>query len=138
MPELKRGEREPAPKENNDGWRLRVNFFTGRGTYVVNIVVWNFPQKEGESKRPAEIYLSTSLLGSTTDSFLKALGKEWSRELQLGAHVNWLADRLKDETGVLQGGTNYAAIPNVLSIQDFMGRLLIERYPSPQVSDSGK
>jgi ribonucleoside-diphosphate reductase alpha chain len=62
------------------------------------------------------------------DNFLKEIGKNYSRMLQLGMSLDELTRKLINENGPLQGQTDHRYIKSCLGVQDLIGKLLRYEY----------
>lgn len=129
MTTLQRGMQEEAPENNNCGYKVRVTIYpNGGNSETVFVSFWDYPHIEGEPKRLAEIYLSTTKSGSSIDKWLKSLGKNSSRLLQSGVPASVLANKLINDQGPLAGSTNLVDIPQISGVEDLLGKLILARY----------
>ena len=62
------------------------------------------------------------------DNFLKEIGKNYSRMLQLGMTLDELTHKLSGENGPLAGQTDHKYIKSCLGVQDLIGKLLRYEY----------
>ncbi|MEK6986423.1 MAG: vitamin B12-dependent ribonucleotide reductase [Candidatus Thermoplasmatota archaeon] len=122
-PGMKHGELEKPPQDNDQGFKRTVNIFTARGAEKVDIQVWEYTDG-----RPCEIFVGARKSGTMVDNFLKEIGKNYSRLLQLGMNLDELTQKLINENGPLSGATDHKYIKNVLGIQDLLGKLLRYEY----------
>lgn len=120
---LGRGEMEPAPINNNLGWRTEAAIFSRGGKMHLFVTVWEF-----ERGRPCEVFLACSKAESDTDKFLREEGKMCSRLLQAGMPVAVLIQKLKGEVGPLEGETDYPGVPTCSGVQDLLAHILERRY----------
>ena len=123
IPGLKHGEIERPPQDNDQGFKRTVTIFTSRGAEKVDIQVWEYTDG-----RPCELFVGARKSGTTVDNFLKEIGKNYSRLLQLGMSLDELTQKLINENGPLNGATDHKYIKNVLGIQDLIGKLLRYEY----------
>ncbi|HET6399695.1 MAG TPA: vitamin B12-dependent ribonucleotide reductase [Candidatus Thermoplasmatota archaeon] len=122
-PGLRHGEMERPPQENDQGFKRTVTIFTTYGQEKVDIQVWEYPDG-----RPCEIFVGARKSGTMVDNFLKEIGKNYSRCLQLGMSLDELTRKLVSEHGPLAGQTDHKYIKTVLGIQDLLGKLLRYEY----------
>jgi ribonucleoside-diphosphate reductase alpha chain len=122
-PGLKHGELERPPQENDQGFKRTVTIFTAYGQEKVDIQVWEYPDG-----RPCEIFVGARKSGTLVDNFLKEIGKNYSRNLQLGMTLDDLTRKLINEHGPLGGQTDHKYIKSCLGIQDLIGKLLRYEY----------
>ncbi len=123
VPGMKHGELEKPPQDNDQGFKRTVTIFTSRGAEKVDIQVWEYTDG-----RPCEVFVGARKSGTTVDNFLKEIGKNYSRLLQLGMNLDDLTQKLINENGPLNGATDHKYIKNVLGIQDLLGKLLRYEY----------
>jgi ribonucleoside-diphosphate reductase alpha chain len=62
------------------------------------------------------------------DNFLKEIGRNYSRMLQLGMSLDDLTRKLINEHGPLAGQTDHKYLKSCLGIQDLIGKLLRYEY----------
>jgi ribonucleoside-diphosphate reductase alpha chain len=123
-PGLGHGEVERPPQDNDQGFKRTVTIYTGaRGAEKVDIQVWEYPDG-----RPCEIFVGARKSGTLVDNFLKEIGKNYSRLLQLGMTLDELTRKLAGENGPLAGHTDHKYIKSCLGIQDLIGKLLRYEY----------
>jgi ribonucleoside-diphosphate reductase alpha chain len=123
VPGLRHGEFERPPQDNDQGFKRTVTIFTARGAEKVDIQVWEYTDG-----RPCEIFVGARKSGTMVDNFLKEIGKNYSRLLQLGMSLDDITQKLINENGPLNGATDHKYIKNVLGIQDLIGKLLRYEY----------
>ncbi|MEA3189860.1 MAG: ribonucleoside-diphosphate reductase alpha chain [Thermoplasmata archaeon] len=123
VPGLTHGELEKPPQDNDQGFKRTVTLYTPRGAEKVDIQVWEYPDG-----RPCEIFVGARKSGTIVDNFLKEIGKNYSRLLQLGMTLDELTHKLISENGPLAGQTDHKYIKNALGIQDLLGKLLRYEY----------
>ncbi len=122
-PGLQHGDIEKPPQDNDQGFKRTVNIFTARGAEKVDIQVWEY-----EDGRPCEVFVGARKSGTLVDNFLKEIGKNYSRLLQLGMTLDELTHKLQAENGPLAGQTDHKYIKSCLGIQDLLGKLLRYEY----------
>ncbi len=120
---LRHGEVERPPQENDSGFKRTVTIFTAYGQEKVDIQVWEY-----EDGRPCEVFVGARKSGTLVDNFLKEVGKNYSRNLQLGMSLDELTRKLINEHGPLGGQTDHKYIKSCLGIQDLLGKLLRYEY----------
>lgn len=120
---LKHGEVERPPQDNDQGFKRTVTIFTPRGAEKVDIQVWEY-----EDGRPCEVFVGARKSGTLVDNFLKEIGKNYSRLLQLGMTLDELTKKLINENGPLAGQTDHKYIKTALGVQDLIGKLLRYEY----------
>jgi ribonucleoside-diphosphate reductase alpha chain len=120
---LKHGETERPPQDNDQGFKRTVTLYTPRGAEKVDIQVWEYTDG-----RPCEIFVGARKSGTMVDNFLKEIGKNYSRMLQLGMSLEEMTHKLTNENGPLAGQTDHKYIKTVLGIQDLLGKLLRYEY----------
>jgi ribonucleoside-diphosphate reductase alpha chain len=123
VPGLRHGEVEKPPQENDQGFKRTVTIFTTYGAEKVDIQVWEY-----EDGRPCEVFVGARKSGTLVDNFLKEIGKNYSRNLQLGMSLDELTRKLINEYGPLAGQTDHKYIKSALGIQDLLGKLLRYEY----------
>jgi ribonucleoside-diphosphate reductase alpha chain len=123
LPGLKHGETERPPQDNDQGFKRTVTIFTTRGAEKVDIQVWEY-----EDGRPCEIFVGARKSGTLVDNFLKEIGKNYSRMLQLGMSIDEMTRKLMNENGPLAGQTDHRYIKTCLGVQDLIGKLLRYEY----------
>jgi ribonucleoside-diphosphate reductase alpha chain len=123
VPGLQHGEVEKPPQENDLGFKRTVTIFTTFGAEKVDIQVWEYPDG-----RPCEVFVGARKSGTMVDNFLKEIGRNYSRLLQLGMSMDELTRKLAGEHGPLAGQTDHKYIKSCLGIQDLMGKLLRYEY----------
>jgi ribonucleoside-diphosphate reductase alpha chain len=123
VPGLKHGDIEKPPQDNDQGFKRTVTIFTARGAEKVDVQVWEY-----EDGRPCEVFVGARKSGTTVDSFLKEIGKNYSRLLQLGMSLDEMTKKLINENGPLAGQTDHKYIKSALGIQDLIGKLLRYEY----------
>jgi ribonucleoside-diphosphate reductase alpha chain len=123
VPGLKHGEVERPPQENDLGFKRTVTIFTTFGAEKVDIQVWEYPDG-----RPCEVFVGARKSGTMVDNFLKEIGRNYSRLLQLGMSLDELTRKLAGEHGPLSGQTDHKYIKSCLGIQDLLGKLLRYEY----------
>ena len=122
-PRLRHGELEKPPQDNDQGFKRTVTLYTPRGAEKVDIQVWEYADG-----RPCEVFVGARKSGTLVDNFLKEIGKNYSRLLQLGMSLDELTKKLIAENGPLQGQTDHRYIKTCLGIQDLIGKLLRYEY----------
>lgn len=122
-PGLGRGEVEQPPLDNDRGIKRTVTVFSSYGAEKVDIQVWEYPDG-----RPAEIYVGARKSGTMVDNFLKEVGRNYSRMLQLGASLDDLTKKLLNEHGPLAGQTDHKYLKSCLGIQDLLAKILRYEY----------
>ncbi|MCA1819699.1 MAG: hypothetical protein LC620_06600, partial [Halobacteriales archaeon] len=120
---LQHGDLEKPPQDNDQGFKRTVTIYTPRGAEKVDIQVWEYPDG-----RPCEVFVGARKSGTLVDNFLKEIGKNHSRLLQLGLTLDELTRKLIAENGPLQGQTDHKYIKTCLGIQDLIGKLLRYEY----------
>ncbi|HLF17096.1 MAG TPA: vitamin B12-dependent ribonucleotide reductase, partial [Candidatus Thermoplasmatota archaeon] len=110
---LAHGEIEKPPQENDSGFKRTVTIYTARGAEKVDIQVWEYTDG-----RPCEVFVGARKSGTLVDNFLKEIGKNYSRCLQLGMSLDELTKKLINENGPLTGQTDHRYIKSCLGIQD--------------------
>jgi ribonucleoside-diphosphate reductase alpha chain len=120
---LKHGELEKPPQDNDQGFKRTVTIYTPRGAEKVDIQVWEY--LDG---RPCEVFVGARKSGTLVDNFLKEIGKNYSRLLQLGLTLDELTRKLINENGPLAGQTDHKYIKSCLGIQDLIGKMLRYEY----------
>ncbi|MCA1810782.1 MAG: hypothetical protein LC623_02085, partial [Halobacteriales archaeon] len=100
-----------------------VTIYTQYGAEKVDIQVWEY-----EDGRPCEVFVGARKSGTLVDNFLKEIGKNYSRNLQLGMTLDDLTRKLINEHGPLAGQTDHRYIKSCLGIQDLIGKLLRYEY----------
>jgi ribonucleoside-diphosphate reductase alpha chain len=120
---LRHGQIEKPPQENDQGFKRTVTIFTTYGAEKVDIQVWEY-----EDGRPCEIFVGARKSGTLVDNFLKEIGKNYSRNLQLGMTLDDLTRKLINEHGPLAGQTDHKYLKSCLGIQDLIGKLLRYEY----------
>ncbi|MHB8633976.1 MAG: LAGLIDADG family homing endonuclease [Thermoplasmatota archaeon] len=120
---LKHGEMEKPPHDNDQGFKRTVTIYTPRGAEKVDIQVWEFADG-----RPCEVFVGARKSGTLVDNFLKEIGKNYSRLLQLGMSLDELTQKLSNENGPLGGQTDHRYIKSCLGIQDLIGKMLRYEY----------
>jgi ribonucleoside-diphosphate reductase alpha chain len=123
VPGLRHGEVERPPQENDQGFKRTVTVFTTYGAEKVDIQVWEY-----DDGRPCEIFVGARKSGTLVDNFLKEIGKNYSRNLQLGMTLDELTRKLINEYGPLAGQTDHKYLKSCLGIQDLIGKLLRYEY----------
>ncbi|MES2154141.1 MAG: vitamin B12-dependent ribonucleotide reductase [bacterium] len=123
IPGIGHGEIEKPPQENDQGFKRTVTIFTAYGQEKVDIQVWEYPDG-----RPCEIFVGARKSGTLVDNFLKEIGKNYSRNLQLGMTLDDLTRKLINEHGPLGGQTDHKYIKSCLGIQDLLGKMLRYEY----------
>jgi ribonucleoside-diphosphate reductase alpha chain len=123
VPGLRHGEVEKPPQENDQGFKRTVTIFTTYGAEKVDIQVWEY-----EDGRPCEVFVGARKSGTLVDNFLKEIGKNYSRNLQLGMSLDDLTRKLINEHGPLAGQTDHKYLKSCLGIQDLIGKLLRYEY----------
>ncbi len=119
----KHGEIERPPRDNDQGFKRTVTIYTAHGPEKVDIHVWEY-----NDGRPCEVFVSARKSGTLTDNFLKEVGKNYSRTLQLGMSLDELTKKMVNEHGPLAGQTDHRYIKSCLGIQDLIGKLLRYEY----------
>ncbi|HEX2066838.1 MAG TPA: vitamin B12-dependent ribonucleotide reductase [Candidatus Thermoplasmatota archaeon] len=122
-PGLRHGDIEKPPQENDQGFKRTVTIYTQYGAEKVDIQVWEY-----EDGRPCEVFVGARKSGTLVDNFLKEIGKNYSRNLQLGMTLDDLTRKLIAEHGPLAGQTDHKYIKSCLGIQDLIGKLLRYEY----------
>jgi ribonucleoside-diphosphate reductase alpha chain len=122
-PGLGHGEIEKPPQENDQGFKRTVTIYTQYGAEKVDIQVWEYTDG-----RPCEVFVGARKSGTLVDNFLKEIGKNYSRNLQLGMTLDDLTRKLINEHGPLAGQTDHRYIKSCLGIQDLIGKLLRYEY----------
>jgi ribonucleoside-diphosphate reductase alpha chain len=122
-PGLRHGQIEKPPQENDQGFKRTVTIFTTYGAEKVDIQVWEY-----EDGRPCEIFVGARKSGTLVDNFLKEIGKNYSRNLQLGMTLDDLTRKLINEHGPLAGQTDHKYLKSCLGIQDLLAKLLRYEY----------
>ena len=122
-PGMRHGEVEKPPQENDQGFKRTVTIFTQYGQEKVDIQVWEYADG-----RPCEIFVGARKSGTLVDNFLKEIGKNYSRNLQLGMSLDELTRKLMNEHGPLAGQTDHKYIKTCLGIQDLLGKMLRYEY----------
>jgi len=120
---LKHGEMERPPQDNDQGFKRTVTIYTPRGAEKVDIQVWEYADG-----RPCEVFVGARKSGTLVDNFLKEIGKNYSRLLQLGMSLDEMTKKLINENGPLAGQTDHRYIKTCLGIQDLIGKLLRYEY----------
>jgi len=120
---LGHGELEKPPQDNDQGFKRTVTLYTPRGAEKVDIQVWEYADG-----RPCEVFVGARKSGTLVDNFLKEIGKNYSRLLQLGMSLDELTKKLIAENGPLAGQTDHKYIKSCLGIQDLIGKLLRYEY----------
>ncbi|HUR63200.1 MAG TPA: vitamin B12-dependent ribonucleotide reductase [Candidatus Thermoplasmatota archaeon] len=122
-PGLRHGEIEKPPQENDQGFKRTVTIYTQYGAEKVDIQVWEY-----DDGRPCEVFVGARKSGTLVDNFLKEIGKNYSRNLQLGMTLDDLTRKLIAEHGPLAGQTDHKYIKTCLGIQDLIGKMLRYEY----------
>ncbi|MFO1534713.1 MAG: hypothetical protein ABR586_03515, partial [Thermoplasmatota archaeon] len=120
---LRHGDVEKPPQENDQGFKRTVTIYTQYGAEKVDIQVWEYTDG-----RPCEVFVGARKSGTLVDNFLKEIGKNYSRNLQLGMTLDDLTRKLINEHGPLAGQTDHRYIKSCLGIQDLIGKLLRYEY----------
>ncbi|MHB1260819.1 MAG: vitamin B12-dependent ribonucleotide reductase [Thermoplasmatota archaeon] len=123
VPGLKHGEVERPPQENDQGFKRTVTIFTSFGSEKVDVQVWEYPDG-----RPCEVFVGARKSGTMVDNFLKEIGRNYSRLLQLGMSLDDMTKKLINEHGPLAGQTDHKYLKSCLGIQDLLGKLLRYEY----------
>ncbi|MGB0651695.1 MAG: adenosylcobalamin-dependent ribonucleoside-diphosphate reductase [Thermoplasmatota archaeon] len=119
----KHGETEQPPRDNDQGFKRTVTIYTAHGSEKLDVQIWEYPDG-----RPCEVYVGARKSGTLTDNFLKEIGRNYSRLLQLGLSLDELTRKLSNEHGPLGGQTDHRYIKSCLGVQDFLGKLLRYEY----------